>query len=198
MDLVDTDYIYNKFNSVKNSFIDILPLLLSSIFIFIIFYVIARYYEHSIDKPKVNQEAINNADNINDNLIYNQLNKMIYYSIIIFGLVLSLVNLGFNVATIIALLGSIGLAFGLAFQDTLKNMISGIYIALNELFAIGDIVSIKPFTNTNNSNNNATFGKIVDFNLNYTTIMDLDNHTSIIPNSVIQNNILTYIKKQSV
>lgn len=194
--MLDSNQIYNKFNLFLNNFIDILPSLLLSIIIFVFFYIIAEYYKTSIiydenktQKYTIGQEMLTNNDNLNKNLIYHQLSLMVYYSIIIFGLIVSLVNLGFNVATIIALLGSFGLALGLALQETLKNMISGIYIGINKLFKIGDIISLKPLI----GNTNITFGKIIDFNLYYTTIIDVNKQSIIIPNSMIQNNILINI-----
>lgn len=193
--MLDSKYIYEKINVFTNNFIDALPSLLLSIIIFIIFYVIAEYYrtniivnQKKIQKNDLDQETLN-YDNLNINLIYYQLSRMIYYSIIIFGLIVSLVNLGFNVATIIALLGSIGFALSLALQETLKNMISGIYIGINKLFRIGDLISLKPLGGTTNN----TFGKIIDFNLYYTTLADANNQITLIPNSIIQNNILTNI-----
>jgi small-conductance mechanosensitive channel len=192
-----------------NQFYDILPSLLLSIFIFIIFYIIAEYYKDNIINKNKNKKKLINFvnqeirleqeitleqdmndyidDNYDQNLIYYQLSWIIYYSIIIFGLIFSLINLGFNVATILTLLGTLGLALGLALQETIKNIISGIYISINQLFKLGDLISLKPIGNLN-----STSGKIIDFNLYYTTILEPENNTiSMIPNNIIQNNILT-------
>jgi small-conductance mechanosensitive channel len=194
--MLDSKYINEKFNLFLNNFVDILPSLFISIIIFIIFCTIAEYYRTSIigNKKKTSrdvleQEILSDGDNLNKNLIYYQLGWIVYYSIIVFGLIVSLVNLGFNVATIIALLGSVGLALGLALQETLKNMISGIYIGINKLFIIGDIISLKPLM----GNTSITWGRITDFNLYYTTIVDTNNQITMIPNTMIQNNILTNI-----
>lgn len=190
---MDTNYIFEKLNLFLDNFINNIPLILISIIIFIIFYSIAEYYKSLIIHPKteltkseleLKQEiSISGSD-----LIYNQLSWLVYYSILIFGILVSLVNLGFNVITIITLLSSIGLALALALQDTIKNIISGIYIGINKLFNIGDIISLKLLGNTN-----STYGKIIDFNLYYTTILDSNNIISIIPNSIIESNILTNI-----
>lgn len=196
--MLDTNYISEKLNLFFNNFIDTIPSLLLSIIIFVFFYIIAEYYRTSIIRNEkktqknvleLEQETLLYSNNLNKNLIYYQLSWMTYYSIIVFGLIISLVNLGFNVATIIALLGSVGLALGLALQETLKNMISGIYIGINKLFKIGDIISLKPLV----GNTNLTFGKIIDFNLYYTTLIDSNNQINMIPNSIIQSNILTNI-----
>lgn len=192
---MDTNYITKKFNTFFENFVDNIPTLLTSIFIFIIFYIIAEYYKSVIIpqktkliKSEIEMELEQEQSPYNNDLIYYQLSWLVYYSIIIFGLLVSLVNLGFNVATIITLLGSIGFALALALQDSIKNIISGIYIGINKLFKIGDIVSLKPLGNIN-----ATYGRIIDFSLYYTTIVDNNNVISMIPNSIIQSNILTNI-----
>ena len=192
--MLDLKYVSEKINLFFDNFVDTIPSLLLSIIIFVIFYVVAEYYrasiignEKKIKKNVLEQEMVLESNNLNKNLIYYQLSWIVYYSIIVFGLIVSLVNFGFNVATIITLFGSIGLALGLALQETLKNMISGIYIGLNRLFSIGDIISIKPLI----GNTSITWGRILDFNLYYTTIVDTNGQLTMIPNSIIQNNILT-------
>jgi small conductance mechanosensitive channel len=188
--MIDTQYLKDKFGEYTNIFMDILPNIILSIFIFIIFYVIAEYFISFMKKPKnvfnSEQETILDTDYQNNNLINNEINWILYYTIIVFGIILALVNLGFNVATIITVLASVGLALGLAFQETLKNMISGIYIAITRLYNIGDTISIRP-----PFNDITTSGRVIDFNLYYTTIIDKFNNLTIIPNFVIQNNILT-------
>lgn len=212
--MLDTKYLKDKFNVFLDNFIDSLPNIILSIIIFAIFYIIAEYYKSTIINPKTElknfikqktgqefnfeyelktqQEMGEINNNLDNNLIYYQLNWVIYYSIIIFGLIISLVNLGFNVATIITLLGSIGLALGLALQETLKNMISGIYISINKLFKLGDIISLNPF-----GNSVGKIGKVIDFNLYYTVIIDKNKQISIIPNALIQNNILTNVTESA-
>lgn len=201
---MDKKYFSDKLSSMVDNFVNHIPLILSSIFIFVIFYLVADYYKLNVI-PKKNhlmkseQEQMmetkegngneNENENLNNDLIYYQLSWVGYYSIIIFGLLVSLVNLGFNVVTIVTLLGSVGLALGLALQHTITDIISGINIIINNLFKIGDEIILVPLGNTN-----PTFGKIVDFNLYNTTIVEPStDNVSTIPNSIIQKNILTNI-----
>jgi small-conductance mechanosensitive channel len=197
--MLDTKFIGDKFTGYLNNLIDSIPNLLLSLFIFVIFYTIAEYYKNQIIMGRKNnlvkteqQTIISNESTFHDynsDLIYYQLSWIVYYSIIVFGLLVSLVNVGFNVATIVTLLGSVGLAIGLALQQTISNVISGIYISVNKLFKIGDDIALKPLGSLN-----STIGKIIDFNLYYTTVANLENNTvQMIPNSIIQNNILTNI-----
>ena len=191
---MDTNYFSEKYESIKKQAINIGPSLIVSIIIFIIFYVIANYYKNIMiaNKNTNNQESemIQNY-NTHKNLIYYQFVWIIYYSILFSGIMFSLINLGFNIATILTILATLGLAIGLALQDFLKNIISGIYLSFTNMFGLGDLISVRSLGSTN-----PTFGKILDFNLFYTTIIeDKTNQITMIPNSTIQNNILTNLSK---
>ena len=191
--MVDFNYFSEKYNIFVNNFIDNLPNLILSIFIFVIFYIIAEYYKYNkiISKTGINAASeLSEQQETNKNLIYYQINWIIYYSIILFGLILFFVNLGFNVAVIITIFASFGFGFSLSFQETMKSMISGIYIVMHKLFQIGDIIMIQ---SNLNENINIKTGKIIDFNLYYTTIINSDKEISMIPNVLIQNNVLTNI-----
>lgn len=201
---MNTTIINDKFESIKTQAINIAPTLLTSIIIFILFYVVAEYVKNyfmtiktyttsseQISIPKIQASNSKTFTELNRNLVFNQLGKMLYYGIIITGAIFSFVNLGFNVGTILTLLGTVGLAIGLALQDTLKNIISGIYIAISSTFKLGDIISLKPLGSIN-----PTIGEVIDFNLYYTTLIDpKTNQITIIPNSSLQNNLITNLSK---
>ena len=188
---MDGKFWQEKIESIKNQSIEMAPSILISIFIFIIFYIMAGYYKKIIldsSKGLVGSEQEKRTENI----IHHELSVIIYYVIFGLGIIFALVNLGFNVATILTVLGTAGLSLGLAFQETFKNMISGTYISMNNLFRIGDIVSLRMLTSVHST----ITGTIVDFNLYYTTIVETQtNLQTIIPNAMIQNNMLTNITK---
>ena len=201
---MNTTIINDKFESIKTQAINIAPTLLTSIIIFILFYVVAEYVKNyfmtiktyttsseQISIPKIQPSNSKTFTELNRNLVFNQLGKMLYYGIIITGAIFAFVNLGFNVGTVLTLLGTVGLAIGLALQDTLKNIISGIYIAISSTFKLGDIISLKPLGSIN-----PTIGEVIDFNLYYTTLIDpKTNQITIIPNSSLQNNLITNLSK---
>jgi len=192
---MDNNYWHNKFELIKKQAIDFAPTIVISIFIFIIFYVIAEYYKSMILKKSYSQVDIGNEqETINQNIIYYQLSLIIYYVIFCLGIIFALVNLGFNVATVITLLGTVGLALGLAFQETFKNIISGIYISLTDIYDIGDQINLKMLGSINSIS-----GTIVNFNLYYTTILETKtNLLTTIPNALIQNNMITNISRSQI
>jgi small conductance mechanosensitive channel len=197
MNSMNSTYFEEKFESIKKQTIDIAPTIIISIIIFIVFYVMASYIKNVITTNKKNQTGINQEsektilNELNTNLVFYQLGWILYYSVIIIGIIFALVNLGFNVGTILTILGTLGLALGLALQETLKNIISGIYLAVINPYGLSDLVSIKPLGNTN-----PIIGRVYDFNLYYTSLLDTStNQITIIPNSTIQNNLVTNLSK---
>jgi small conductance mechanosensitive channel len=129
-----------------------------------------------------------------ENLIQHQIGSFVFYIILTVGSIFAVINLGFNVTTIITILASMGLAIGIAMQGALGNIISGIIISINDIFNINDIIKIN-----NILNDNTIYGKVIDFNLYFTTIYDpLKKSIVTVPNSTIQNNLLTNVSRSKL
>jgi len=183
------EYIENIKKEIKNR----TPKIIESIFIFIIFLIVATIIK--------NNTAYNEKDIVDDeknyitrNLIQHQIAHLIYYIILIIGAIFCFINLGFNITTIITIFASFGLALGIAMQGTLGNIISGIIISINNLYGIGDYIRINQLINEN-----TIYGKVIDFNLYFTRIKDPRTNLLInIPNSSIQNNLLTNVTKSKL
>jgi small conductance mechanosensitive channel len=175
------------FELVKLKFTENIPTILVSIFIFIIFYIIANYYKNLFIKNYIVSEENSNS------LINNQLGWLLYYSILIFGIIFALVNLGISIATIITLLATFGLAFGLALQGTLSNIINGITISIYDIFSIGDVIKLNQWFG------NTFEGTVVEFNLNNTTLFNKETkHLFTVPNSLLQGSIITNITRSRI
>ena len=86
-------------------------------------------------------------------------------------LVMVLGRLGVNVAPLVAGLGVTGFVLGFAFQESLGNLASGLMIALNEPFKVGDFVEIAGLQ-----------GSVVEMNIMATTLTTGDNKKIVIPN----------------
>lgn len=183
----------NYIENIKKEIINKMPKIIESIFIFIIFFVIANIIKNnSIEEDKNIVDDETNYTSIN--LIQHQIANLLYYLIIIIGIIFSVINIGFNVTTIITVLASIGLAFGIAMQGTFSNIISGIIISINNLFGIGDYIRINQLLN-----DYTIYGKVIDFNLYFTRIKDPRTDLIInIPNSSIQSNLLTNVTKSKL
>ncbi len=185
------------FQNIKKTISDKAPNFVGSLFIFVAFLVIANIVRSIITKEDTNITNLSVDEETNyssKNLIQHQIGSFVYYIILVIGGIFAVINLGFNVTTIITILASMGLALGIAMQETLSNIISGIIISMNDIFSINDIIKIN-----NTWNEHTTYGKVVDFNLYVTTIYNPLNKSLItVPNSTIQNNLLTNVSRSKI
>ena len=91
-------------------------------------------------------------------------------------------QLGIDSASIVAILGSAGLAIGLALQESLKNFAGGILILVMKPFKVGDYIMMP----------NAE-GTVSVIGLVYTILVTIDNKTISIPNGTLSNSIVTNV-----
>lgn len=105
--------------------------------------------------------------------------------IFIFALIFILKVWKVDITGLLAGLGIMGIALGLAFQDSLKNIFGGIFLIMDKNIKIGDIIKI----------DSGEIGEVVDVGLRSTRIKTPDNEMIIVPNgnlatSKIQNLVL--------
>ena len=104
------------------------------------------------------------------------------YSILIF---MAADKLGFNSASIIAVLGSAGLALGLALQGSLANFAGGVLILLMKPFKVDDYIITE-----------SGEGTVTAIGLVYTTLRTVDNKVIVVPNGNLSNAPLTNVTAQ--
>lgn len=103
------------------------------------------------------------------------------YAIIIILILLQI--FGVNTKSFIAGLGIAGVVIGLALQDALKDIISGISIIMDDYFVVGDLVEIKGFK-----------GTVISLGLKATKIQNENGSINILTNRTIDN-VINYSKK---
>jgi len=91
---------------------------------------------------------------------------------------------GVDAASVIAVLGSAGVAIGLAIQGSLANLAGGVLILLLKPFKVGDY--IKEDTNGNE-------GTVEEIQLFYTRLVTPENKIIILPNGNLANSSLTNV-----
>ncbi len=74
--------------------------------------------------------------------------SVVRYGILVFILVAVLAQFGVQTASIIALLGAMGIAIGLALQGTLQNIAAGIMLLFLRPFRIGDYIDAEGLAGT--------------------------------------------------
>lgn len=113
-----------------------------------------------------------------------------FLKIMLHIIVLILIASGFGVdaTSIAALLGTLGVAVGLAVQGSLSNFAGGVLIMLLRPFKVGDY--IKEDTNNNE-------GTVVEMDIIYTKLQTVDNKIVVLPNGALANNSLTKLTVDS-
>ena len=84
--------------------------------------------------------------------------------------------LGIPMASIIAVLGSVGLAIGLALQGSLSNIAGGLIIMMFKPFEVGDYVTIGEHA-----------GTVTEIGVFFTVLTTPDNRRVVVPNAGISN-----------
>lgn len=112
--------------------------------------------------------------------------RLIYVAIIIIAILCVLVTikpLG-NLGTgLLASSGIAGIVIGLAAQQTLGNVFSGISISAAKPFEVGEFIEILNVTPP-------VMGVVKDIGLRHTTILDASNKSIVIPNSIIDKDMI--------
>lgn len=114
------------------------------------------------------------------NLIGN-ISNVLFVLITLF-LILGVFDLNSTINKILATAGVLGIAIGLALQDPMMNLFSGVMMSVRNLYKIGDIVETNGF-----------LGKISDISLRSTTLTLFSGQEVTIPNKeVIQKPLTNY------
>lgn len=107
--------------------------------------------------------------------------KYTLYVILIF-LIMGL--FGIATTSAVAVLGSAGVALGLALQGSLSNFAGGVLILLLKPFRVGDYI-------IEDSNKNE--GTVSEISIFYTKLLTVDNKMIVIPNGMLSNSSLTNV-----
>lgn len=105
--------------------------------------------------------------------------------IILFIIIASVV--GIPLTSIITLLGSAGLAIGLALQGGLTNIAGGLLILIFKPFKVGDYID-----------NHVESGTVKSITIFYTTLVTPDNKIICIPNGALSNQALINYSKDPI
>ena len=102
--------------------------------------------------------------------------KVLGYALVI---LMAVATVGVPTASILAVLGSCGLAVGLAMQGSLSNLAGGIMLLIFRPFHVGDYIS-----------DGAHEGTVKEITLFYTTIATADNLQVTLPNGALANSAI--------
>lgn len=153
-----------------------------------IIYVFIGYIINSMLSNLVTKFVKNNKrkNHKKQDTVIKLFNSVFKYIIIIIVMLLILELYGVNTKSIIASLGIFTVVIGLALQDTLKNMLAGILIILDNRYNVGDFVKINDFT-----------GEVVSLGLQTTKLKSTSGEVFTISNTNISN-VINYSESNSV
>lgn len=143
----------------------------------LIFYV-GKWIIHRLTKlsKRIFEKRID--DSALRSFLMNILNIALFATLII--LIINIV--GTKTVSIVALVGSVGLALGLAVKDNLANFAGGVMLLFNKPFKGGDYIEAQ-----------SVAGTVQSVGILYTTLVTFDNKTIHIPNGPLSTgNIINY------
>ena len=173
--------LYEKLLGWLRQLIVLLPNLLVAAILLIITFVVARLAQRLVHRvlPRMSPSvALNNL-----------VATLVYVVLVLVGIffVLTVLSLDKTVTSLLAGVGIIGLALGFAFQDIAANFISGVIIALQQPFHVGDVIQTDKF-----------FGIIERISLRTLDIRQPTGELVIVPNRRVFENSLINFTQQTV
>jgi MscS family membrane protein len=110
--------------------------------------------------------------------------KSVLTVFVVFGVLLTIQSLGYDVKAILAGLGIGGLAFALAAQDTIANIFGAVVVAIDQPYKIGETVRI-----------GTNVGMIEDIGLRSTRVRLIDKSLMVIPNKTVAAETITNLSR---
>lgn len=117
------------------------------------------------------KSRINKMDKRRSKTLCSLINNILKYIILIICILAILEVYNISTKGIITSLGVVGLVFGLAFQDILKDLLSGFSIIFENEFAVGDTITIGDFK-----------GKVISLGLKTTKVQAITGEIKIFSN----------------
>ena len=110
--------------------------------------------------------------------------RILLYGVLV---VILIGTVGIDTSSVIALLGSAGLAVGLALQGSLSNFAGGVLILILKPFRIGDYIVV-----------NGMEGTVTGIDIFYTKLRTGDNRVVVLPNGNLSNSDLINVSQEPV
>ena len=108
--------------------------------------------------------------------------KMVYYLVLIIGVMIALGTVGIEVTSFAAILAAAGFAVGMAMSGTLGNFAAGVMLLIFRPFKVGDVINAAGVT-----------AKVNAIELFTTTLDTPDNRRIIVPNTAIASGTIENI-----
>lgn len=165
-----------KLSSWVSDFVLALPNIVVALLVLTASYFIARFLKKTARQGMLKVSSNRTVANVISNVI------VAGFMVVALFVALNVLNLSDAVTALLGTAGVIGLAVGLALQDPLVNLFSGVLMSVREMFNIGDFVETNGHT-----------GTIQKITLRSTILRTTSGQKVVIPNKdVIQNPLMNY------
>lgn len=156
---------------------------LEIILILLIIYIIFDNIMKKIIKTKT---GIRQLDSKKNKTIISLIRNIMKYFLILIGIIMLLSVYGVDTTSIVASLGVASAVLALAFQDTIKDLLAGIFIILENQYNIGDTIEINGFR-----------GEVISVGLRTTKLKGLTGEYCFITNKNIET-VINYSMSNSL
>jgi len=161
-------------NDLWQGFLDKLPVIIFALLIFIIGIIVSKItvklMGKALDRSKLDLTVTK---------FLRSVVKIVLYTVLI---TVVLTILGVPTTSIIAVIGTAGVAVGLALQNSLSNLAGGFLILFSKPFKVGSYINVA-----------GVEGFVSDINILYTKLTTYDNRAIYIPNGTAANSVLTNV-----
>lgn len=162
------------YQSLMNQVVAYLPNIFSAAVSLIIFWIVNRAIQKTLSATLTRMKVARQLQG----LILRAARLVLY----IFAILTVADQLKFNITSLLAGVGVMGLALSFAAKDTIGNIISGITIIIDGLFKEGDWISMGEMHAT-----------VTDIRMRTTVLTTFDNETVVVPNQQLaQERIVNY------
>lgn len=166
--------IQSLISTYADKFVDFLPTLIGSLALLIIGWWLIKMILAKLKKIFEKRDY--------DRALQNFLLSLIGVLLKVLLILIVVSQLGIETTSLIALLGAMGLAVGLALQGSLANFAGGVIILILKPFRLDDWVEAQGVS-----------GSVTDISLFYTKITTFGNQLAIVPNGQMANgNVINY------
>ncbi|MGN0599315.1 MAG: mechanosensitive ion channel family protein [Oscillospiraceae bacterium] len=167
------------FTKLWSNFLEYLPTLIAAIIVYavcsIINKIVMKILSKGLERSKI------------DTTVHGFLKSLVKVVLLCITIIIVLTILRVPMTSIIAVVGSAGIAIGLALQSSLSNIAGGVIVLVEKNFRVGDYISI-----------NGTEGTVNEISVFATNIISYDNKSVFIPNGIVSNaTIINYTREKT-
>jgi small conductance mechanosensitive channel len=165
-DVTSVEFWAATFGAALKWVVNFIPTLLVALIIFFIFWIFYRMARH-LTLRSIKRSGL-------DPTVHDLLLAAIKYSILGYGLIIALDQLGVHVTALLTGISIMGLAIGFAAQDTIANLIASVVIFWDKPFKVGDWVTL-----------DGQYGRVERVTFRSTRMLKENGDTISSPNTVV-------------